>query len=869
MKATGTLEVSYNIPSALEPLVRLAMNLRWSWHRPTRELFENIDQELWASTRNPMEVLHKCSQSRLAELAADEQYLANVRIQADNLDKYLQDTMWFQSTHEVHQVADRATTGATNRTSTDPVAAYFSMEFGIDPSLPIYSGGLGVLAGDHMKSASDLGVPLIGIGLLYTFGYFTQSLSTEGWQEESYFEHPPVDLPVLKVTDESGEQIIVNVDFPDDRTVAIALWVAQVGRVPLLLLDTNIPQNPDDLRGITDRLYGGDNEHRIRQELVLGVGGVRAVNAFCDSRGLARPRVAHLNEGHAGFLGLERIRERMDEGNSYEESLAIVRAGNIFTTHTPVPAGIDRFDMELVRRYVDAGGNGTSKLCPGVPVDRALDLGREQDPHRFNMAHMGLRLSQRANGVAKLHGVVSRDMFQSLYPGYEPAEVPIGSVTNGVHLPTWVNSKMEDIVARVSEHKDITVVNEWNKPDAVTNEEFWAVRNEMRADLVEVAREATHKSWLNRGLDEAQLSWTRRVLDPNVLTVGFARRVSTYKRLTLMLKDPQRLRSILLNEERPVQFVIAGKAHPHDMGGKQLMQEIIRFADEAGVRDRFLFLPDYDIELASYLISGSDIWLNNPVRPQEASGTSGMKAVMNGCMTLSISDGWWDEMPKDETGWTIPTVDSPDFGYRDQLESQAMYDLLENEIAPLFYDRDESGVPQKWMDRVRESFATLSPKVTSTRMVRDYTEGYYRPADHAIRLITADGDTARQFVNWTEHVHQAWPNLSLTHATCEGTPIENGQLAGQDATICVDLELGTLAPDDITVQAIVGKLDANGEIEDPEVYEMTHAEEGRYTATVNIDVPGGYGYTVRAVPNNLLLANPAETGLITYANENA
>lgn len=874
MKATGTVAVSYNIPSALEPLVRLAMNLRWSWHRPTRELFEGIDPDLWSRVNGPMALLHASPRSTLEALAADEDFVGRMRAAADDLDRYLQDSLWFQDTHAERQIADAATTGATNRTPTDPIAAYFSMEFGIHPSLPIYSGGLGVLAGDHLKSASDLGVPLIGVGLLYSNGYFTQSLSADGWQEESYVEHPPAALPVQKLRDGSGTHLHVEVDFPDNRTVTVALWVAQIGRVPLILLDTDVDANPADLRGITDRLYGGDDEHRVRQEIILGVGGVRAVNAFCDSRGLMRPRVAHLNEGHAGFLGLERIRERMDEGSSFDEALAMTRAGSVFTTHTPVPAGIDRFDREMVRRHVDAGGDGTSRLCPGVPVDRILELGAEEDPNRFNMAHLGLRLSQRANGVARLHGKISRENFRGLYPGYEPDEVPIGSVTNGVHLPTWAHPAMGPIIEKASGGEDVAVADTWDHPEAVGDAELWAARNSMRADLVDVARAAIHDSWRHRGLDEAQLAWTRRVLDPDTLTVGFARRVSTYKRLTLMLKDPDRLREILLDPDRPVQFVIAGKAHPRDMGGKQLMQELIRFADDAGVRDRFLFLPDYDLELASHLVSGADVWLNNPIRPQEASGTSGMKAVMNGGLTLSISDGWWDEMPQEGNGWTIPTVESHDPGYRDQLESQALYDLLEQEIAPMFYDRDSDGIPRAWLDRIRASLTTLSPKVTSTRMLRDYVEGYYRPADHASRLISADDDTARQFVNWLAHVKQGWPNVTLTRARCDDEPVGPGTrvLAGKDFRICVDVELGTLADEDVRVEAIVGDVDVDAdgeggvgaELSDTSIHVMEHIGQGRYSATIRTDRPGTFGYAVRVVPRHQLLAHPAQTGLITY-----
>ena len=478
---------------------------------------------------------------------------------------------------------------------------------------------------------------------------------------------------------------------------------------------------------------------------------------------------------------------------------------------------------------------------------------------------MGLRLSQRANGVAKLHGSVSREMFRSLYPGYDAWEVPIGSVTNGVHLPTWVHQRWAPIIDSVC-GGDVATADTWDDGDSVCDEFLWNARNDMRADLVRVARRSVHDAWIHRGHDETQLAWTNRVLDPDALTVGFARRVSTYKRLTLMLKDPERLRGILLDPERPVQFVIAGKAHPRDMGGKQLMQEIIRFADDAGVRDRFVFLPDYDINLARHLVSGADVWLNNPVRPLEASGTSGMKAVMNGGLTLSISDGWWDEMPQDGTGWTIPTVETGDYAFRDQLESEAMYDLLEHEIVPLFHDRGADGVPRRWLDAVRTSLTTLAPKVTSTRMVRDYVEGYYRPADGAYRLISSDEDAARQYVNWKTFVRQGWPNIRLTETTCANAPVgEKARIfAGHDMQICVDVELGTLTDDAVRVQAVVGQTRADGEIGDPEIHDMAHVGEGRYSVSIPTDRPGTFAYTVRVVPDHLLLSHPAQTGLVTY-----
>lgn len=857
MKSLATVNVARNLPEELDQLEDLAGNLRWSWHKPTRDLFAAIDPQLWDEVEhNPHALLRRVGAERLDQLATDGQFREALAVEHADLLRYLEQHLWYQDT--AGDVA--ATAPASGRGDRDPVAAYFSMEFGITPSLPIYSGGLGVLAGDHLKSASDLGVPLIAVGMLYTYGYFAQSLTRDGRQEETYSVHNPSELAVEPVRGADGEQVRVEIAFPGHPNVQIAVWVARVGRVPLLLLDTNIDGNDAEIRGLTDRLYGGNEEHRIRQELVLGVGGVRAVNAYCDATGTARPPVAHLNEGHAGFLGLERVAERIAATNmSYAEALAEVRASNIFTTHTPVPAGIDRFDAQMVRRYLDADEHGSSRLFPGVPVEQAMALGAESDGGVFNMAHMGLRVAARANGVAALHGEVSREMFAELYPGFEPPEVPIGHVTNGVHVPTWTRPAALEYIQRATGGVDTARDDRWEVRES-DPQALWELRSQLRADLVDVTREALWNSWRHRGSHRAELGWVQRVLDPDTLTIGFARRVSTYKRLTLMLQDADRLRSILCDADRPVQFVIAGKAHPRDNAGKQFLQQMVRFADDAGIRDRFVFLPDYDLELASYLVSGSDIWLNNPVRPQEASGTSGMKAVMNGCMTLSISDGWWDEMDQD-LGWTIPTVSSDDLGYRDSLEAGALYDLLQHEIAPMFYDRAPDGVPYEWIGRVERSMFELSPLVTSTRMVRDYTSALYRPAAAAADAMAG---RAGEFVAWEEKVRGAWPQVHIASAALDGAPLaESTAQAGREFTVTAQVELGALAPEDVLVQAVLGRPGADGELVDPRTVELSATADG-FAGRVVQDRPGPTGITVRVLPRHELLAAPAELGLVSY-----
>ncbi len=602
--------------------------------------------------------------------------------------------------------------------------AYFSPEYGITAVLPQYSGGLGILAGDHLKSASDLGVPIIGVGLLYRHGYFTQSLSADGWQAERYPADDPNGLPLKLLRSADGEPVKITVPFPDGRVLTAQVWLAQVGRVPLLMLDSYVEENEPAQDEVTDRLYGGGSEHRLRQELLLGIGGIRAVRAFCAITGHPEPEVFHTNEGHAGFLGLERIREYVASGLTFDEALELSRAGTVFTTHTPVPAGIDRFPRELIERYFTSDAAGA-----GLPVDRVLALGAETypggDPHMFNMAVMGMRLAQRVNGVSVLHGEVSREMFAGLWPGFDTAEVPIGSITNGVHAPTWVAREVSDL-------------GDSEGAAAAAPERLWEIRHQLRARLVTETRRRLRESWQQRGASGAELTWIDDVLDENVLTIGFARRVPSYKRLTLMLNDPQRLAGLLLDPDRPIQIVIAGKAHPADEGGKRLIQQMVRFADSDAVRRRIVFLPDYDMALARFLVQGCDVWLNNPLRPLEACGTSGMKVALNGGLNLSVRDGWWDEWYDGGNGWEIPTADGvEDTSRRDELEASALYELIAKSVAPLFYDAGADGVPHGWVEMLKHGLRSLGPLVQADRMVGDYVTQLYAPAAHASRALAA------------------------------------------------------------------------------------------------------------------------------------
>src|SRR3954465_13012793 len=604
VRALRRFTVRAALPEPLTPLSQLVMNLRWSWHPETRDLFETLDPALWQTFGgDPVRALGEGSAERLAQLAKDRRFVRRLQDAVDDLEEYLTTPRWYQSLG-----ADTSDGGAPKS------IAYFSAEFGITEVLPNYSGGLGILAGDHLKAASDLGVPLIGVGLLYRGGYFEQSLSTDGWQLEHYPSLDPHGLPVKLVREEDGSAAVIAVPLPEGRTLHAHVWRAQVGRVPLLLLDSDIEENAPAERGVTDRLYGGDEDHRLRQEMLLGIGGVRALRAYCRLTGTPQPEVFHANEGHAGFQGVERIRELMEShGLSFAEALQAVRAGTVFTTHTPVPAGIDRFPKALIERYF-AGF--------GVPMQELLVLGAEEDPTKFNMAQMGLRLGQRANGVSRLHGHVSRGMFSDLWPGFDESDVPIGSITNGVHAPPWTARELVEMGTQTSSKGDPAEIGRGDVPfdgvDRIPAADLWSVRRRLGGRLGGGARPRLRETALSRGATEAEVGWTESAFDPDVLTIGFARRVPSYKRLTLMLRDPKRLKALLLDPERPIQLVVAGKSHPADDGGKELIQEMVRFADDPEIRHRIAFLPGYDIGMARYLYGGCDVWLNNPLRPLEA-----------------------------------------------------------------------------------------------------------------------------------------------------------------------------------------------------------------------------------------------------------
>jgi starch phosphorylase len=841
MRALRSFTVRPSLPPELAALEELAMNLRWSWDAQTRDLFRWVDPDAWdATVHDPVRLLGVVSRERFEALVEDPGFMRFLGEVREELQRYLDGARWFQ---------DRQ--GSPLRS-----IAYFSPEFGIAEAVPQYSGGLGVLAGDHLKASSDLGLPLVGIGLMYRHGYFRQSLSADGWQQERYPDLDPHAMALLPCDQH------VEVDLAGTSLVA-RIWKAEVGRVPLYLLDTDVDENAPDMRDITDRLYGGDTEHRLRQEILLGVGGVRALDALgIDAQ------VFHTNEGHAGFLGLERIRQLVQEsGLSYPEAIEAVRAGCIFTTHTPVPAGIDRFPRELIERYF-----ATWAKEVGITVDDLMELGHrpgDLPEERFNMAVMGLRLAGRSNAVAKLHGEVSREMFSDLWPDVPEEETPITSVTNGVHAHTWTAPEMQDLFTRyVLPGWHEADRDRWERVADARDDELWRAREQGRESMVAFVRQRVRAQLMARGLSSSDVEWTESILDPKALTIGFARRFATYKRATLLLSQPERLRSLVLSGDRPVQLVFAGKSHPADDSGKELIRQLTTFAADPEIRHRIVFVDDYDIAVARALLQGCDVWLNNPRRPQEACGTSGMKAVLNGGLNLSILDGWWDEAFDGENGWAISSAEHlEDLERRDEVEAGSLFELLERQVVPLFYERWQGPVPRKWVERMKRSLITLGPFVSAARMVRDYTEQLYEPtAAQADTLSADDHKRARALASWKETVLATWSGVHVDRVDVDAAVADLGAARSVEAVV----SLGTLARDDVEVQLIHGPAGQGDELSSPTIVPMAAvgpAEDHhvRYAGTFRCATAGRYGVTVRIVPAHNDLVVPVELGKIAWA----
>ena len=855
IKALRTFRVHPSLPDELLPLTELANNLRWAWDRRTVELFRWVDADAWEEVGgNPTALLGRLSPSRSAALVDDAAFLSELaEVQAD-LHRYMEKPRWAQAARPA-----------------PPRIAYFSPEFGITHVMQVYSGGLGVLAGDHLKAASDLGVDLVGVGLLYRHGYFRQHLDADGWQGERYPDLNPLNLPLTRL-ERDGAVATVEVTL-GDRAVSAQVWRAQVGRIPLLLLDTDLPTNAPEDRVVTDKLYGGDVEHRLRQEIVLGIGGMRALDlarelgqvgdAWLDSGA----EIFHSNEGHAGFMQFERIRRLMtEEGMALDQAVECARPAVLFTTHTPVPAGIDVFPPELMAKYFSAFADD----C-GITLDQLMTLGQvapEGANGSYNMAISGLRLSAAANGVSRLHGRVSRKMFSGLWPGMPDDEVPITSVTNGVHAATWVGAEMSAVYDRYLAPDWAHNPDAWRRVGDVGDDVLWRARSRARERMVQRVRASVRTARERRGESPGSLAWTDEIFDPDALTIGFARRFAEYKRGNLLLRQPDRLRALLLANDRPVQFVFAGKAHPRDDLGKDIIRQLVHFSADPEIRTRFVMVEDYDMDLAAALLQGVDVWLNNPRRPHEACGTSGEKAVLNGALHCSTMDGWWDEMFDGENGFAIGAAeDNPDTAQQDAADAHSLFELLEQTVVPTFYERTEGPVPRRWLHRVRRSLQTLGPQVLATRMVREYVVDLYNPlAYRAHRLNEDKYARARDLAAWRVKVQAAWPDIAVRAVSGD----EGLAQLGEERSVWAAVDLGSLTPEDVTVQLVHGSVRSDGMIDDRQVEPLKHegtGEDGAQTFSGRFvcDASGEYGFAVRVVPANPDLLTWADTGLVAWA----
>lgn len=853
MKPVHTFIAIPALPPALESLRRLAYNLHWAWDHDTIELFRRLDSALWETTgHNPVRMLGTIDQQQLEAAAHDVGFLAHMERVTRDFDAYMTNkSTWFHRTH-----------GAAEGF----LVAYFSAEFGVTECLSIFAGGLGALAGDHLKSASDLGMPLVGMGLLYQQGYFRQYLNEAGWQQEVYEDNDFHNLPLTRVRRTDGTPLTVSVAYPG-REVIAQVWRAQVGRTPLYLLDTNLPVNRLEDRNITYQLYGGNLEMRIKQELMLGIGGYRALEAM-----ELAPTIYHMNEGHSAFLALERMRRLMEtRGLAFTQAREVASASLIFTTHTPEEAGHDYFPPDLVDRYCI-----NLALSLGLSFHDFLALGR-RDPDNlaepFCMTILALRMASQSNGVSRLHGQVSRHMWQGLWPDVPEDEIPIVHVTNGVHFDSWISREMKELYERYlgprwhEEPADKTV---WQRAEYIAPEELWRTHERRRERLVAFARNRLRAQLEQRGASQMLLESASEVLDPEALTIGFARRFAPYKRATLLIRNPERLARILNNPDRPVQIIFAGKAHPHDDTGKELIRQIVELARQEGFRRKLVFLENYDMAVARYLVQGADVWLNTPLRTREASGTSGMKATANGLLNLSILDGWWDEAYHPQFGWALGRGESyADRDYQDQVESEALYDLLEREVVPLFYERGADGLPRRWITHMKESIGNLCHFVNTHRMVQAYTERFYLPANTCYQYLIADEmDHAWALAAWKIRVRQHWPKVRVE--TIEAGPFREIPV-GHDVQIQARVQLGDLMPDDVTVELYLGAVDAAGNITAAETTAMQLIEtdgNGRYwyeVCTPPCRRSGLHGFTVRVRPQHPDMITPFLPGLMVWA----
>lgn len=848
MRPIHTFTITPKLPDRVQGLKEVAYNLLWSWNNDSIDLFRRLDADLWEETgHNPVRMLGMVRQERLEEAAQDDAFLAHMDRVGENLKSYRNAASWYSKHGE----------------QKDGCMAYFSTEFGITECMPFYSGGLGVLAGDYLKSASDLGIPIVGVGLLYQQGYFHQYLNADGWQQESYPENDFCSMPIQLENDKAGHPVKIQVEYPTGPVTA-RIWRAQIGRVPLYLLDTNIPENPKpEDRDITDRLYGGDQEVRIRQEIMLGIGGLRALEAL----GIV-PTVYHMNEGHSAFLVLERIRRlMMAHSLTFAQAYEMTLAGNVFTTHTSVPAGIDVFPYELMGKYLSSYHREL-----GISTEELFALGRRySNSQEFCMASLALRVSACANGVSRMHGEISRNLWKSMWPQIPEPEVPITSITNGVHIRSWISKDMAVLFNRYLGPKwtESPLDREvWDRMDKIPDEELWRTHERRRERLVAYARRCLRTQLERRGAPRSEIEAADEVLDSSALTIGFARRFATYKRADLILADPDRLAAILSNKDRPVQILYAGKAHPNDQEAKNMLRKIVHLCHQEPFRRRIVFIEDYSIWVSRYLLQGADLWLNTPRRLNEASGTSGMKAAANGAINMSILDGWWDEAYQVDIGWSIGQREIyQDFGYQDMVESNAIYKMLEKEVIPMFYERGADKLPRRWIARMKASMRATCPVFNTNRMVYEYYEKLYRPSAQRSKQLSEDNFAlAKALAAWKAQLRAHWQPIKISHVVSDADTLE----VGSEVNVQAEVYLSELEPNEVSVQIYYGRMAPNGEIVAGQSIEMEAVqskENGVYSfkGAILCLTGGLHGYSVRVLPKHEHVDNPFIMNLITWA----
>ncbi len=849
----GRFNVVPSLPEKLEMLREIVYNLYWSWNHDAIELFRRLDRKLWEETHhNPVLMLGKLSQDRLNEVAADDSFISHMNRVFVQLNVYMEEKSWYQKNYSLEG---------------EKFIAYFSAEFGLTECLQVYSGGLGVLSGDHLKSASDLGLPLVAVGLCYKEGYFQQYLTNDGWQQERYELTDFFNQPMTLVTNFDNTPLKIEMNFPG-RQVILQIWKIQVGRVPLFLLDTNVPENSEEDRKITRSLYGGNVETRIQQEIVLGIGGIRALHAMKID-----PLVCHMNEGHSAFLSLERIGSLIKKhGLSFTEAKDINFYSNVFTTHTPVPAGIDIFPNELVEKYF--GNYYRNELQINDKTFYSLGTILKDKPvTNYNMAHLAMNMAGFVNGVSKLHGKVSKKMWMAGFVDIPFDEIPIDYITNGVHTRSHLSKDMHELLYRYLGDKFMqnpADTESWKHIDEIPDEELWRTHERRRERLVAFTRSRLTKQIIERGGSASELSFAKEVLNVEALTIGFARRFATYKRATLIARDIERLASILSNPDYPVQLIVAGKAHPKDDEGKKIIQEIIALSKEPHLRKKIVFIENYDMNIARYMVEGCDVWLNNPRRPLEASGTSGMKVIANGGLNFSVMDGWWDEAYTPDVGWRIGNAEEYDnLDYQDEVESRLIYEGIEKELVPLFYNRGEDKLPRSWISMMKNSMKKLGPVYNSHRMVEQYSKKFYFASyEKRMALMRNDWEKGKEFSKWKSHLYENWHKVSFLSISEEE---KNGDLkVGLKYPILAEIELGDLTPDDVDVQIYYGKVDdgiqgTKSFVNMNHIAKKTKSTKYIYRGEINCKDTGQFGFTLRLLPKHHMLINQFELGLIRWA----